>query len=365
MTDRVVLRKRGDAHVWVADWTDPATGKRKQHTVESEDAGWARINAFRQEALIKADLLQRSGVKQPPKAVTQQLTLADAYAHSIMRRWQGTAGEDGVHYSWLKISEFFGPNTQLTAVSAIWFEQWREHMMFKEKLANPTVNKHCSVLRSMGTDAIQYGKLIDHPQWPGSLPVKRIEPRWLDLEEIQMLRNFFRIRAASSEENYHRDTSHMDMEDVFVVRLCQMTRSGETLRLTPRDFRGRDGNVVFRRTKKGKPRTVPIIGEAMEILHRRAEGKGLDDPLFTISSRSYTRNFREAAKALKLSGRVTGHISRATGATMATTQAVPLPTLMHMGGWTSLKSVQHYAHNDTQALEIMHRALKGIEGGQK
>ena len=144
-----------------------------------------------------------------------------------------------------------------------------------------------------------------------------------------------------------------------------MTRSNETLRLTPRDFSGRDGSVIFRVTKNGKPRTVPIIGEAEEILHRRAEGKSLDEPLFTISSRTYTKNFRAAVRALKLPGRVTGHISRATGATMATTQSVPLPTLMHMGGWTSLKSVQHYAHNDTQALEIMHRALEGIEGGQK
>ena len=365
MADKVVWSKHGGKYCWVADFHLPISRRRIRRKAESVEAGWQLIQDEKQQELIEADKEQRTGVKQPPKAVIQELTLTEAYKHSLMRRWQGTAGEDGVHYSWLKIREFFGPNTQLTSVSARWFEEWREHMMFKEELANPTINRHCSVLRSMGTDAIRYGKLVDHPQWPGSLPVKRIEPRWLDLEEIQMLRDFFRIRGASSQENYHRDTSHMEMEDVFVVRLCQMTRSGETLRLTPRDFRGRDGNVIFRRTKKGKPRTVPIIGEAMEILHRRAEGKGLDDPLFTISSRSYTRNFREAARALKLPGRVTGHISRGTGATMATTRSVPLPTVMHMGGWGCLKSVQHYAHNDTQALEIMHRALKGIEGGRK
>ena len=360
MKERVVLRKRGDTHVWVADFGCPETGKRKQITVESEEAGWALIHERRQEALIRADIEQRSGIKQPPAERVQELTLAEAYKHSVMRRWHGTAGEDGVHYSWLKIREFFGPNTQLTAVSAIWFEQWREQMMFKEKLANTTINRHCSVLRSMGTDAIRYGKLIDHPQWPGFLPVKRIEPRWLDPEEIQMLRDFFRVKAASSAANYWRDTSHAEMEDIFVVRLCQMTRSGETLRLTPRDFRGRNGSVIFRITKKGKPRTVPIIGEAEEILHRRAEGKGLDEPLFTISSRTYTKNFRAAVRALKLPGRVTGHVTRGTGATLATSKGQPLPKVMFMGGWSSLKSVQHYVHNDTQGLESMRDALADI-----
>ena len=360
MKERVVLRKRGDTHVWVADFGCPETGKRKQYTVESEEAGWALIHERRQEALIKADIEQRSGIKQPPVERVQELTLAEAYKHSVMRRWSGTAGEDGVHYSWLKIREFFGPNTQLTAVSAIWFEQWREQMMFKEKLANTTINRHCSVLRSMGTDAIRYGKLIDPPQWPGFLPVKRIEPRWLDPEEIQMLRDFFRVKAASSAANYWRDTSHAEMEDIFVVRLCQMTRSGETLRLTPRDFRGRNGSVIFRVTKKGKPRTVPIIGEAEEILHRRAEGKGLDEPLFTITSRTYTRNFRDAVRALKLPGRVTGHVTRGTGATLATSKGQPLPKVMFMGGWSSLKSVQHYVHNDTQGLESMREALGDI-----
>lgn len=354
MADKVVLRKRGDTHVWVADWTDPATGKRKQHTVESEDAGWARINAFRQEALIKADQEQRSGVKQPPKAVTTRLTVKQAFDNSWLKRWKGTAGAAGVESTYRRIAEFFGPNTELTAISAIWFDQWREQMLQQGK--NPkTVNKNTSVLRSMAKDAIKFGKLIDTPTWPDNLSETRIDPRWLSDDEIQALRNFFRIRAKASPAS-----SWAEMEDVFVLRLCQMTRSGETLRLTPRDVLGSD--VIFRKTKTGKPRTVPIIDESMEILRRRCHGKKPDELLFNISIDRYTTNFRTAVRALQLPGRVTGGISRGTGATRATNRGVPLPITQGMGGWTTLTGIAHYAHCDTQSLQVMREALKGIAG---
>jgi len=369
MTDRVVLRKRGDAHVWVADYKDPTTGKRKQNTVESEDAGWQLINDARQQHLIDQDIAERTGVKQPPRVATGTLTLTQAFELSWDRRWKGIKTTSMVLSHWKHIREYFGPNTQLDRITAIWLDQFRQDLL-ATGVSNATVNRKVSVIKSMRIDAITYGRLADVPMWPKQLEEKRIEPRWLDDDEITQLRSYFKLRAARSLAMPSKEggwagrgpTSWNQMEDAFVVRLSHGSRCQETMNLTPRDIRGRNGSMIFKETKNGRPRTVPIIGECKEILHRRCEGLELDDPIFPMSWKTYCENFAEAVKALRLPGRVTGHITRATMATKAITNGVPLPTVQHFCGWNDIASVNHYAHNDTQALESMHRALDGIAG---
>ena len=369
MADRVVLRKRGDTHVWVADYKDPTTGKRKQNTVESWDAGWQLINDARQQHLVEQDVAQRTGVKQPPREAAGTLTLTQAFELSWERRWKGIKTSDNVLSHWKQIREYFGPNTQLDRITAIWLDQFRQDLLSRGN-SNATVNRKVSVIKSMRMDAITYGRLADVPMWPKQLEEKRIEPRWLDDDEITQLRSYFKMRAARSLSLPSKEggwagrgpCSWTLMEDAFVVRLSHGSRCQETINLTPRDIRGRNGSMVFKETKNGRPRTVPIIGECKEILERRCKGLHIDAQIFPMHWRTYCDNFRVAVRALRLPGRVTGHITRGTMATRAITNGMPLPTVQHFCGWTDIASVNHYAHNDTQALESMHEALKGIAG---
>ena len=345
MADRVRLQ----GEHWIADYT--LSGKRKQNRVSSEAEGWELIQRAHSQAVIDHDQQQRTGIKKAPPAPTGGFSVAQAWELSYQRRFKGQVSVENTQSHYKKIRSYFGPNTQLDAISAIWLDQFRQELL--AKVGPKTVNRVVSVLRAMRSDAITFGRLIDVPTWPKQLAETKIPPRFLSGEEIDAMLAYWAGKAAANPS-----CTYELMIDFVQFRLCQGSRFGESVRVTPRDINKRTGDVTFVITKNGSPRTVPLLAVAMDIVKRRSAGLGPDAQVFPIKYSTFQRQWAECRDALGLGGRVVPHVLRHTMATRAISANVSTAQLMHFGGWRSLSALDHYSHIDTQGLQTMKQALE-------
>lgn len=345
MANRVTLRKAG----WTADWVNPATDKRRQVVVASEEAGWALIQEELQAAAVSADKQERTGIKKAPPAPTGGFTLQQSYDLSWERRFKGQEQANRrVPSNWKKIRTYFGHKTQLTSITSIWYQQWREEMQ-DEGMKNSGINRVTATFMSMRSDALLFGKVLDLPMLPKGLRETKIPPRFLNQEEVNLLTQFWRVRG------------DWQMLDIFLFRISEGCRFGEVQRLTPRDIDLAADQVTFWKTKNGNPRTVPLVGVARDIVKRRCRGLRADDPVFTYSYGQWQARFKEATNALRLPGRVVGHTTRHTMAVRAIAANVSTQLLKHFGGWKSTAALEAYAHLDTQGLKHMQKALESYQ----
>lgn len=345
MADRVRLQ----GEHWIADYT--LGGKRKQNRVSSEAEGWELIQRARKQAVIDHDQQQRTGIKKAPPAPTGGFSVAEAWELSYQRRFKGQASVLNTESHYKKIRSYFGPNTQLDAISAIWLDQFRQELL--RTISAKSVNRVVSVLRAMRSDAITFGRLIDVPTWPKQLAETKIPPRFLSGEEVDAMLAYWAEKAAANPS-----CTYELMIDFVQFRLCQGSRFGESIRVTPRDVNRRTGDVTFVFTKNGSPRTVPLLAVAMDIVKRRSAALGSDAQIFPIRYSTFQRQWAECRDALGLGGRVVPHVLRHTMATRAVSANVSTAQLMHFGGWKSLSALDHYSHIDTQGLQSMKRALE-------
>ena len=357
MADRVRLQ----GEHWIADYT--LGGKRKQNRVSSEAEGWELIQRAHSQAVVDHDQQQRTGIKKAPPAPTGGFSVAQAWELSYQRRFKGQASVENTQSHYKKIRSYFGPNTQLDAISAIWLDQFRQellattvpkfHQHISAAVSAKTVNRVVSVLRAMRSDAITFGRLINVPTWPKQLTETKIPPRFLSGEEVDTMLTYWAWKASAKPH-----CTYDLMIDFVQFRLCQGSRFGESVRVTPRDVNKRTGDVTFVITKNGSPRTVPLLAVAMDIVKRRSEGLGCDDQIFPIRYSTFQRQWAECRDALGLGGRVVPHVLRHTMATRAISANVSTAQLMHFGGWRSLSALDHYSHIDTQGLQTMKQALE-------
>ncbi len=345
MADRVRLQ----GEHWIADYT--VGGKRKQNRVSSEEEAWELIQRAHRQAVLDHDQQQRTGIKKAPPAPTGGFSVAQSWELSFQRRFKGQASVKNAQSHYKKIRSYFGPNTQLTAISAIWLDQFRQELL--RTVSAKTVNRVVCVLRAMRSDAITFGRLVDVPTWPKQLAEIKIPPRFLSGEEVDAMFAYWAEKAAAKPH-----CTYDLMIDFVQFRLCQGSRFEESVRVTPRDVNFRTGDVTFWITKNGSPRTVPLLSVAMDIVKRRSQGLGPDDQVFPIKYATFQRKWAECRDALGLGGRVVPHVLRHTMATRAVSANVSTAQLMHFGGWRSLSALDHYSHIDTQGLQTMKQALE-------
>ena len=348
MAENVI--KRGN--YWVADYL--INGKRKQRRVPNAEAGWQLIEREKRQLVIDLDQQQRTGIKTAPAAANGRLSLTEAFDLSMERRFKGQAQIQNIESHWKKIRSYFGPNTQLSAISAIWLDEFRQHLLKKVKAV--AVNRTVSVLRAMRSDAITFGRLISVPTWPPQLTESKIPPRFLSGDEVDAMLAYFHTKTTAMEGNSRSKWNQM--ADLMQFRLCQGSRFYETVRITPRDVNWTTGDITFWKTKNGSPRTVPLLANALEIVQRRSTQLETDQRIFNISYRAFSEHWKEAVEALGLPGRVVGHTTRHTMATRAVSSNIATTQLMHFGGWKSLSALQLYSHIDTQGLQSMKKALE-------
>ncbi len=138
-----------------------------------------------------------------------------------------------------------------------------------EKLAPVTANKMLSALRRVLLEAYRLGlmtaddyqKAVDFPNIQGS---PELRGRSLDSREIRALLG-----------TCHSD-SPMDIRDAAIIAMLRGTgiRRSELVKLELRDFDGSTGEVLVRKSKRGKSRRVYLPVEAIPFIQRWLSVRG-------------------------------------------------------------------------------------------
>ena len=357
MQPTVTLRKAG----WTACYAHPKTGKRRQVVVESEEAGWILIKREQLQAAAEREQAIRSGEKQPPKAPSKGLTLTESFQLSMDRRFRHHT-KDAIRKAnsvYKLAAEFFGPNTQLSCITAQWFDEWRCYL--GRSRSNQTVNRYASVLNAMRADAIKY-RSADLPAWPGGLDEEheRIKPRYLSEEEVLQMIEYWKKQALICTQR----NKWAEMEDLWLFRLLHGSRYGETRRLQVKDLDWQHETITFWDTKNGEPHTFPMTEADAAMLRRRCEGLKPTDTVFTMNYRTFGEKIRRTRKALKLEGRVVGHTARHTMATRAIAAGATTQQVKQWGNWKSTTSMDRYVHSDQSGKRITRDLMQQVFNGE-
>lgn len=341
LTGRVRPKLKADGtEVWVADYRDPRTGKRRQLEAATEGAARALIDVAYGRAPVSAD----SPCEGYPLG---------AAVSALLRRSDGLQSLDKLTENCKRILEYFGDSQALELITFHMVEDWMRHMRLRRKNKPSTIRERLKVLKQLRDYALLRGDVGELPPLPPPPEVQNTKERVFSEEEkAQYLEHLYR----------HYPSSGAVLELMFET--C--SRFAQINRLTPRWVQvdpvrpGADSTLTFPAAieKNKRPRTIPLTARAVEVLAEWCAGKGQDELIFGINPQTHKRRLWRTKQALGIKDPLlTGHCARHTAATKLAAGNVSLPVLMRYGGWTSMSSCSRYIHADTEALKTARDAL--------
>ncbi len=220
-------------------------------------------------------------------------------------------------------------------ISAFHIERWKRDRA--EQVGKSTVNRELNIVRGCFSRAVEWGHLGQSPlRTVKAYVVDNIRLRVCSPAEIQTL-----LGAASP-----------DLALIARVTLESLLRLSEVLALRREDIGPTFATVI--QSKSGKARRVPVTPELRAALLARCHatsgyvfglGKAGGPPTAAAVSVAFAR----LAASLNLVG-VSHHVLRHTGATVMVSAGVSLRAVQTIGGWSSLRMVERYAHVDDAEL---------------
>jgi integrase len=156
-----------------------------------------------------------------------------------------------------------------------------------------------------------------------------------------------------------------DLRLLARLTLESLLRLSEALNLRREDIESTSGTIV--QSKSGKARRVPLTPELRADLLARCHkcgqvfgvGEHGQQPTQEATSVAFTR----AIRALGLSG-ISHHTFRHTGATVMNRNGVSLRAIQMIGGWSTLRMVERYAHVDdaelARAVRVTHNHTEEV-----
>lgn len=200
------------------------------------------------------------------------------------------------------------------------------------RIAGATVNRELSCLRRLFNLAIQWGKASTNPAARFKLlPELNHVERVLTPVEAQGL------LAACCDH----------LRPMVLLALHTGMRRGEILGLTWEQADVARRMITLTQTKSGRVRRLPMADLVVDTLKQRPRSGpfvfGGEQPHRRISTA-----WRGACRRADL-GRVRFHDLRHTWASWLVEEGVDLRTVQELGGWSSLKLLERYAHPTTAA----------------
>ncbi|MEP7307918.1 MAG: tyrosine-type recombinase/integrase [Acidobacteriota bacterium] len=230
----------------------------------------------------------------------------------------------------------------ISEVSPFHIEKWKR--VRAETVSRSTVNRELNIVRGCFSRAVDWGHL-------GISPLRTVKPYRVDDG---------RLRVCSPDEiKKLLDRAPRDLGLLARLTLESLPRLSEALNLRKEDIGASYATIV--RSKSGRARRVPLTPELRRDLLARCHGSGY---VFGIGKdgrpphpAAISVAFARLASALDLNG-VSHHTFRHTGATVMVANGVSLRAVQTIGGWSSLRMVERYAHVDDaelqRAVRIMH-----------
>ena len=317
---------------WVADFLDPATGKRRRVTADTQQQAEARMKF---ELAAVGDAAPR----------TAAFTMKEAMALTHQMRWAGKASETNAMGYCSQVVDFYGPAYPIAKVDAQNFMRMRQFFLQKGN-SNGTVNWKHSCLSSMLKCSELMGHIKASPRLPDSLPIKSARDRVVTPREQEAFIAYFQAICEP------------EAADLFTFLIDVGCRWSEAERMQSGEIDLKRRCVLFPRTKNGRPRTVPLTAQAFSAIENRLSPVK-KYRVFGSTYKQFQYTFAKAKGALGLEydKELTIHSLRHTCASRLAVKGVNLPSIMQWGGWRSLAAVQRYAHVDITGLEMARRAL--------
>jgi integrase len=159
----------------------------------------------------------------------------------------------------------------------------------------------------------------------------------------------------------------MSTDGQFCVSVNSLMRLSECLALRREDIGPTFATVV--NSKNGQSRRVPLPPEVRADLLKRCHVAGF---VFGVGKSGQPRTreatsvaFTRALRSLGLDG-ISHHVFRHTGATVMGANGVSLRAVQAIGGWSSLRMVERYAHvTDEEILRAVRVAYSHAEGATR
>jgi integrase len=326
--------------VYVADYKDPRTGKRKQREAPSEDAAWALIDiAYGRQA-------------DPTAGPCAGYPLGQAMRALVVRS-EGMACEGSMAYKCRQVVSYFGATTPLESITFHMVEEWMRHLRVKQGNKESTIREKWQVLKQARRYALDRGDVKELGPYPPGPKVNNRKERVFSDEERQLFVGWL-------EQRYPDSGAILELMFETCSRFAQINR------ITPRwvqidsEQPASESTLTFpgEIEKNKRPRTIPLTAKAVAVLQEQMEGKGLDEPIFGIPYDRHKWRLRAAKAALGISDpQLTGHCARHTAATRLAEANINQGLLMAFGGWSNLSSVQRYMHASTSSLKVARDAL--------
>ena len=181
-----------------------------------------------------------------------------------------------------------------------------------------------------------------------------------------------RILTAQELQSILEVLAQRDPHAYRLTLFCALTccRAGEAFKLDWQDVDLLAGQAVFRGTKNGTDRTIPLSESLVELLRSMSKGLGRDSGLVFVSlhGRPYVQapgTFRDVVEKLGMNegrskrDRVCFHTLRHTGATRLGKAKTQLRDMMELAGWKTPAMALRYQHSEDSGRR---RAMSELEG---
>lgn len=184
-----------------------------------------------------------------------------------------------------------------------------------------------------------------------------------------------RILSAHELQALLDELGRRDPHAYRLTLFCALTccRAGEAFNLDWKDVDLMSGQSVFRGTKNGTDRTIPLSDSVVELLRGMSKGQGKDSGLVFISARGKPYRqapgaFRDVVEKLGMNegrakrdrDRVCFHTLRHTGATRLGRANTQLRDMMELAGWKTPAMALRYQHSEDSGRRRGMAALEGM-----
>jgi len=216
----------------------------------------------------------------------------------------------------------------LDEITAFHVERWKT--LRAKDVAQSSVNRELNVIRGCLSRAVEWGRLIVSP-------MKSVKPYRVDNVRMRVL--------SSDEIRLLLDSCPPALALIARTTLESLPRLSEVLNLRVEDL-GPD-YVTIVQTKNGKTRRVPLTPELRAELVAHAHKSGYVFGQGTNGKpprqEAISVAFGRLMRSVGLDG-VTHHVLRHTGASAMVAAGISLRVVQDIGGWSTLRMLERYAH---------------------
>ncbi len=333
------VRKYEYLRLYVIPERTPADKAQNRKVREiAEQVKSERILALQSKGISKWDEVRKASMpltewltkeeEQPAMGIDTRTVLVRRQAHQVVDEFLAGIGK---------------PNLGLDEIDRDFCRQFiaylnsakNRHTKKERDLSQSTKHKYQKVLVAALNHAVREGIMPHNPfkQIPGSEKIaeEEGEREFLTIEEQKKL--------------FDTPCPREDVKSAFIFSCLTGLRISDILALCPKHIKqspdGKMEYIEIEQEKTGGKAIIPLLAEARKYL---PEGKGVDDPYFTMpTNATICRCLEKWTEAAGISKHITFHSARHTFATTLLTLGSDLYTVSKLLGHKNIKTTEVYA----------------------